>query len=350
MRSVPQVSLAQYASYAAWVGIKRQFHLSCSGHRRFFLLQFMRALNTRRIGARCHITTAGKKDGAGAQALAKMSALCLAHAYGLPYVHTPFANMAHAECAPDQWAQAWEERFRFGAGELQSEQVELPRWSLETFVTNQSLWREPCVVVAPHYHTFCDLQPDAYLGIIPRLQEKYQVKAEDTRGSQIAKVCVHVRRGDVARGDADTVHRYTPNHAILNTVRQLQQVLAEQHRPYRICVYSQGDSGAFRCFAELGCELCLNGPALETFHQLVVADILVMARSTFSYTAALLGRGVKLYDPQDHAPLPEWIVTNPRSGRFDVGRLAAALKPKTVSCALFDFRGGSALQPAVLGR
>jgi hypothetical protein len=325
MRALPQVSGLQYASYAALVGIKRLLHLPRTGHRRFFVLQLVRALNANRIGAGCHITATGKLDGAGAQALAKMSAQCLAHAYGLPYVHTPFQTIAHAEGPPSEWVTAWEERFNLGAGELQIGQVDLPRWDLETFVANRSLWQKPCVLVTRHYHTFCDLQPDAYCAIIPRLREKYHRHPDERRTSPVTNVRVHVRRGDVVPTDAQTLHRFTDNRNILNTVRLLQQVLSSQRRPYRIQVYSQGEAGSFRDFAALGCELRLNHPAMETFQELVEADVLVMARSAFSYTAALLGNGVNLYDPQDHAPLSQWIVTDRRSGAFDADRFASRL-------------------------
>jgi len=325
MRSLPQVSPLWYVSYAALVGCKRLLHLPQSGHRRFFLLQLVRALNTGRIGPGCHITVANRLDGVGAQAQAQMSTMCLAHAYGLQYVHSPFVTLAHAEGPPAQWVATWEARFNFGDGELRIDQVDLPQWDLETFVANRSLWREPCVLVVRHCHAFCDLQPDAYYGIILRLREKYNLGQVIRRVSPVTEVCVHVRRGDVACNDVETSHRYTSDRNILNTVRRLQQVLSERKRPYRIRVFSQGAADSFQCFAELGCELCLNQPTLETFQELVAADVLVMARSAFSYAAALLGRGIKLYDPQRHAPLSDWLVLDRASGTFDAGRLAVAM-------------------------
>jgi hypothetical protein len=325
MRALPQVSGLQYASYAALVGIKRLLHLPRTGHRRFFVLQLVRALNANRIGAGCHITATGKLDGAGAQAQAKMSAMCLAHAYGLRYVHSPFVSVAHAECPMPQWVAAWEDFFNFGAGELRIDQVDLPRLDIETFVSDPSLWDKPCVIVARHYHTFCDLQPDAYCAILPRLREKIRPQLRPVNPSSVLNVCVHVRRGDVAPGDTKTSHRYTGDRDILNTLRLLQEVLSRLERPGRVRVFSQGDPARFACFADLGCELYLNQPAMDTFRELLAADVLVMARSAFSYSAALLGNGVNLYDPQDHAPLSQWIVTDRRSGAFDAERFAARL-------------------------
>ena len=135
---------------------------------------------------------------------------------------------------------------------------------------------------------------------------------------------MHVRRGDVAPDDAETSHRYTHDRNVLNTVRSLQTLLSGRDQPHRIRVFSQGEAEPFRCFARLGCELCLNQPAMETFRELVAADVLVMARSAFSFTAAILGCGVKLYDPYAHTPLPAWIAID-RHGAFDADRLAAAL-------------------------
>ena len=117
----------------------------------------------------------------------------------------------------------------------------------------------------------------------------------------------------------------TQNQAVANTLRQIQATLAEQKRPHRIRLFSQGSVEDFRCFAEQGCELCLNLPALETFQELVAADVLVMARSCFSFVAALLGEGVKLYDPFEQAPLSEWIRLDPATGTFDAARFRLAL-------------------------
>jgi hypothetical protein len=50
---------------------------------------------------------------------------------------------------------------------------------------------------------------------------------------------------------------------------------------------------------------------------LVGADVLIMAKSTFSYVAGLLSDGINIYEPCDYPPMPNWLVRG-SDGRFAV--------------------------------
>jgi hypothetical protein len=41
---------------------------------------------------------------------------------------------------------------------------------------------------------------------------------------------------------------------------------------------------------------------------MVSADVLVMAKSAFSYSAALFSKGIKVYIPCGHRALKDWLV------------------------------------------
>ena len=56
--------------------------------------------------------------------------------------------------------------------------------------------------------------------------------------------------------------------------------------------------------------LHLNESVEDTFTAMVLADILVTSRSSFSYTAAILSEGIVYYMPFWHPPLPGWISVN----------------------------------------
>jgi hypothetical protein len=71
----------------------------------------------------------------------------------------------------------------------------------------------------------------------------------------------------------------------------------------------------------------LNGDVFECLHSLITADILVMAKSSFSYTAALLSRGIVIYSPFWHAPLQQWIVAG-RDGSLPESQFGSALSRK----------------------
>ena len=50
----------------------------------------------------------------------------------------------------------------------------------------------------------------------------------------------------------------------------------------------------------------LNGDVFESLDALINAEIFVMAKSSFSYTAALLSRGIVIYNQFWHASLQRW--------------------------------------------
>jgi len=53
---------------------------------------------------------------------------------------------------------------------------------------------------------------------------------------------------------------------------------------------------------------CINGDPIETLRAMATADLLVMSRSDFSYTAAILNKkGIIVYHPFWHGTPMEWI-------------------------------------------
>ena len=59
-------------------------------------------------------------------------------------------------------------------------------------------------------------------------------------------------------------------------------------------------------FLALGYKLRLNLDVLETWREMVTADVLIMSRSEFSFVPALLSWGVVVYYPMWHSALPHW--------------------------------------------
>ena len=96
---------------------------------------------------------------------------------------------------------------------------------------------------------------------------------------------VHVRRGDARYGNP----RRTSDEQVENT---LQHFTRKYGANQSICIFSEGVESDFNAFNLTRrfphTRLYLNGGIREAFHSLVVAPRLVMARSSFSYAAALL--------------------------------------------------------------
>ena len=257
---------------------------------------------------RYYITCAGRTDGGGAQIQAIFSTMLYAHCARLVYQHTPIKSVEHNTNRDEDWADKWERAFSPGYAELQSKAIDLdgmrlvPAESMR-FELPRPAPTEPTLLVASECHWYADAHPGFYSLIQPRLRQKYARNARPSvpRGDRLT-VAVHIRRGDVSERDTE---RFTPNATVVNQIEQLHRMLASL--PHEIHVFSEGSEDDFGPIPDRAV-MHLNGDVFECFHALIHAEIFVMAKSSFSYTAALLSRGIVIYNPFWHAPLQRWIV------------------------------------------
>jgi hypothetical protein len=240
------------------------------------------------------------REGAGSQAHNMMHAITFARTCGLTYVHTPFARIAHADRPMEKWVEAWEAQFNFGAGEIVADKDDPeivdfnPNWT--------ALVR--CFGVDDGVHAFS--------AILPELKRKYWLnKTPRTRGP--LTICLHIRRGDVTSADD---WMWTSTSVIARTVSCLKSILECHSLSYRMRAFSQGEHADFIELSSLGVELCLDADPVWTMQELVEADILITAKSTFSYMAALLSDGIIMSEADPYPPLDSWLVRRP-NGDFD---------------------------------
>lgn len=328
-------SLPPLAVRFGWFKTKRLLGIPTRSDRSYLVRQLTAALDQGQIGPLCHIMAQGRHDGAGAQTMSRMSALCLARHYGLRYVHTPFETMDHSEGPPREWAAKWERVFNLGEGELTLDKCRLPVIGIERFMANKDWWMKPCILTAGHFVRFTDRNPGAYHAIIPELRRKYALSRTPPARERVLSVAAHVRRGDVSATDPETAHRSPDLVAIETAIRQVKHVVTRLGIPARFRIYSQGSRDDLEAFEALGCELLLDAPALSTFDALVESDVLLMGRSSFSFTAALLNEGVKIYDPFDRPAVPGWLVRN-GSGLVDAMQLQRLIVARAVERGLID--------------
>jgi hypothetical protein len=258
---------------------------------------------------RLFITCRGKTDGCGAQAHAVMSALAFAKAVGVTYLHSPFFRVAHGPKGVG-WALQCESFFGLGNGEMNADATTVP---LEMLMSKpRPLGRT--VVEAPHYHAFLG-NPDFYSVIAPDLRRKYASSDKSElplhRAVEGITVGVHLRRGDVVPAHPKFhlyARRYTPDESNLQAITELRYVAGELSVPIKVNVFSEGSPEKFRCYVDAGCDVHISTDPFETFHNLVCSDILVSAKSSFSYVAAILSTGIVIYEPFWHKPMSAWIV------------------------------------------
>lgn len=255
------------------------------------------------------ITCAGKKDGAGAQALAIMSTLAYARSSGLSYVHTPFAAIAHNDHDDPQWVQKWERFFSLGDGEPtdQSGLSPLPIKRVDEISTDA---QADCLYVVKQVLSYTDANPETFHAIRPLLRERYRGVEDGAQATDddadVVRVAAHIRRGDVS-DEGKNAFRFTGNERVGAVLDNVVAAINALGKRAFITIYSEGDEADFADITQPGMQFELGGDVFVTYDQLVRADVLLMAKSAFSYTAALLGGGACLYEPYARAPMPDWL-------------------------------------------
>jgi hypothetical protein len=114
-------------------------------------------------------------------------------------------------------------------------------------------------------------------------------------------IAIHIRRGDISSINND---RYTSNEIYKNTIVYLKTIYPN----YKITIFSEGNTDDFKDLGIEPSQLKLNEDVLATFHSLVTAKILVIAKSSFSFVAALLNKNQVLYNDTSYlSPFSHWI-------------------------------------------
>ncbi|MGH6892631.1 MAG: hypothetical protein ACREEP_10260 [Dongiaceae bacterium] len=270
----------------------------------------MRLMAEGRLGREIALTCRGRIDGAGTQAIAIISATELARIAGCRYWHSPFSTISHAIDDPESWAKRWERFLNLGHGETPAPPDAEPV-SLAAVVRDPDAFAGlPILIGEPRFHSPPGLGSPVLEGLRAELRAKYRIesKAElplhrGPDGSLTA--AIHVRRGDVSA--TKHAERYVADELLLRSIARLRAVVAPTGRPLHVNFYSEGVPDDFRAFAEAGCRLHISADALETFRNLVVADILVRAPGNFSRLAGLLSEGIVIGLTKNSPRLSNWV-------------------------------------------
>ena len=263
-----------------------------------------------------------------------MSAIALANRYGLTYVHTPFRGMQDAEgpeatdiYKPDEaWARhlgayfqpgTWRDRCR-GLHVAARRDRRLHGGSEMVVVPVSALRRLLQHDRRPHAGRLSRGDSAAAGEILSRARRR----GPGRTWSRCARICD--AGSTCTRDNPETAYRYVDNDVMAKSISMTQSVLRELGLASRVRLFSQGDEKDFASLRDLGFELCLNTKAIPTFRAFVEADVFIMTKSSFSYAAAILNDGVKLYDRFARAPMSHWIVRE-SDGGFDREQLRARL-------------------------
>lgn len=216
-------------------------------------------------------TITGKTDGFGAQYQSKMSGIAYAKKMGYKYIHTPFKEIAHG-------------------GDVES---------LNRFIGIPAEIIPPNIIERPYIHeVHFNSNPSIYYTpeVIEILRNYYYSTPKPTVPSCIA---IHIRRGDV---DSNMPERFSGN-------KEYKKIISKLLKEYKddIIIYSQGKESDFSDLRHKRVFFNLNDSIERTFHAFVEAKVLVVSKSSFSYSAGILNRN-KVYYLENfwHYPLKNW--------------------------------------------
>ena len=122
----------------------------------------------------------------------------------------------------------------------------------------------------------------------------FKQESEFAKDDTYVDVVVHVRRGDIMEsGLEDRVLPISYYRSIMESIRSV--------RPHsEFTILSEGRIDEFKDLQGSDVSFYLNQPTAKSYHKMVLARVLVLSKSSFSYSAALLNTGCKIYRPFWH--------------------------------------------------
>ena len=232
------------------------------------------------------------REGAGSLASLTMCTINFARVSGLTYLHTPLSFAGHADRPMQQWAAAWESLFNLGVGEE-------PCNGTTRGVIDAGSYSLPILDLCfGLLHREKELR-NGFRALIPEFRRKYYL-ARCPRTTNEVTVAVHIRRGDVSSHTYP--YMYTSTDKILRIASEVKSILESHKVPFSVRVYSQGDIVDFAELFPLGVEFFLDADPIWTMQELIEADILIAAKSNFSYYAGVISDGIKICEPHIDEP------------------------------------------------
>jgi hypothetical protein len=223
-------------------------------------------------------TITGKTDGFGSQYLAVMSGIALCEYHNFVYVHTPFRQFEHTSDVD----------------------------TMNDFIGIQAdtelddIFKENMMQDEFSYTVHYSDNPNIYYTnkVIEMIRQLYY-SSEKPEISDV-DIAIHIRRGDVS--ETENENRYTDNKTYIEIINSLK----EKYPTYRISIFSEGTFDDFKNIELEEKYFRLNEDITKTFHSLVTAKVLIMSKSAFSYSAAILNKNTIYYNDFWHKPLYHW--------------------------------------------
>jgi hypothetical protein len=282
-------------------------------------------------------------EGPGSQVISVMNAINFARCAGLVYVHTPFSEIQHRDRAMRDWAAAWETLFNLGASELACDTGRLE-------VLNHCHNGVPPELWLGWDHR-CDEIHQNFNAMIPEFRRKYYLNKSPRQNEKLT-VAVHARRGwDMGSPSASSRSRAAKS--ILRAITLVKNILDSHAIQHSFNIYSEGGRADFAdfCTPEIQIskyrvgrhargrtddvsdlslpngESVLDIDAISAMQEMVEADVLLVGASSFSYCAAVISDGIKLFGSVHERPWIDGSLLCSDDGSFDTAAFDRQLSP-----------------------
>jgi len=240
-------------------------------------------------------------DGFGAQYHRLVGIYCLAKLIDAKYAHTPIIRFEHL---PENYSEKINQHFGLNKFELGQNGVpEVFQETISNTIPNTldslkiDTQGENKLIKIGMPHHILDNNPDLFdVGMNELRELKKKINLPEFVNNK-TNIAIHIRRGDV--GTESNSDRYTDNNYYVNIINKLN----EKYKGCNIFIFSQGTEG-FDEFKQIQNVKILNDfDVIETFEYLCNADVLIMAKSSLSYLAALYSNSSDIYmEPFTHWP------------------------------------------------
>jgi len=117
-------------------------------------------------------------------------------------------------------------------------------------------------------------------------------------------IAVHIRSHNIIDGP-NNEFRYTDLNYYFDIIQKIKE---KYNKDLLFHIYSQNEISDYDKFDKTNVVFHLNENLFDTFTGLVAADVLIMSKSSLSYSAAILSDGEIYYQPFWHKPGEKWIV------------------------------------------
>jgi transcription initiation factor TFIID subunit 8 len=240
-----------------------------------------------------YITIKSRGDGFGAQFQNIIYAICYADYFKniITYVHVPIHSIEH----------------NYNNDPDYNTQIE-DLMNLRNNIPTQNNYDNLHQIHTTPVYSFFETNIDILLKseIISKLKKIFWMnKNKNHFNNNCKNIAVHIRRPNSF--DNRLFGADTPDEYYLKVINNIRNQYNNDKLIFHI--YSQGDINNFEKYKNNDTILHIDEDICNTFIGLVAADILVMSRSSFSYTAGLLSDGIIYYHhPFYHRPASHWIV------------------------------------------